>query len=413
MHCLNRLVPFIILFSFFATIWFTFNTTLKDVVANKEENNTDDEDLLSSSIKSFVTKSQYRRRISQSLWNNSTISHHSPLPVIKVQQNQQQQQQQQQQRQQNQQQQNQQQQQQSQQRHHRKEQTLICNGDANFCDKPVNEIMFAAPHNANAALMNGYKILPNHIRILEQAMQAGYRGINIDMAKCKANNSTNLQLIHRLCIFNKRSPHHVFSHINNFLANNPNEVMMIVIEIDFQRGITFPLSDVYNMLQTIPGLVERLYNHPDRFNPFTSNRTAWPTLRELIQVDQRLIIFTYNGESCYFNPRTCPPGIHDWFAYAGETQFVLPTVDAFRNTSYSCEVTRGNNGRLDFIGMNHFLQIPRMGPTSHQVNQYTFLKQRILNCTQFNQNRTMTIVFVDFWGIGDVLQVVKEFNSIL
>lgn len=298
-----------------------------------------------------------------------------------------------------------------QQRNHRQEQTLVCNGLSKLCDKRVNEIMFGTPHNANAALMNGYKILPNHIQTLEKAIKSGYRSINIDMAKC-FENKNSLQLIHGLCVLDKRSPYHVFNHINNFLIHNPNEVIVIVIEIDFQRNIRFPLSDIYAILQTIPGLTERMYSHPDRFNPFTSNRTSWPTLRELIQLDQRIILFTYNGESCYLNPTIiCPIGFHDWFTYSGETQFELPKLGSIRNVSYSCEITRGQNGRLDFIAMNHFLQIPRIGVTTHQLNQYSFLKQRINDCSAFNNNRTINMIIVDFWDKGNVLQAVNDFNS--
>ncbi|MCU0823752.1 MAG: chemotaxis protein CheW [Leptospira sp.] len=156
--------------------------------------------------------------------------------------------------------------------------------------------------------MNGYKALPNHYKSLEASLRAGYRGVQVDISKCcDINKNTRLQLIHASCLLDHRNPVRVFRNINKFLDNNPNEVIMIVLEIDYQRDISFTLGDISNdVIAKVPGFQQRMYSHPDRFNPFIQNKTAWPTLQELIDTDQRIILFTYYAHiRCYDDPTNC------------------------------------------------------------------------------------------------------------
>jgi hypothetical protein len=69
-------------------------------------------------------------------------------------------------------------------RHHRSlgqttEDELLCNGLANLCDIPANNVVYATLHNANTAFVRGSLILKNHVRGVRQALEAGYRGLNL------------------------------------------------------------------------------------------------------------------------------------------------------------------------------------------------------------------------------------------
>lgn len=62
--------------------------------------------------------------------------------------------------------------------------TTCCNGLETNCDLRVNEIMYATLHNAMATFDDGFIFGPNHERQLEGAVEAGYRGINLDLCNC-------------------------------------------------------------------------------------------------------------------------------------------------------------------------------------------------------------------------------------
>lgn len=101
-----------------------------------------------------------------------------------------------------------------------------CNGlDGGFCDFRVNEVMYATTHNANADFETGFLFSPNHNFKLEDSLEAGYRGINVDVCNCGGE----LVLCHGVCSFGLRDIVEVFSGINSFLDENPSEVLVVPI----------------------------------------------------------------------------------------------------------------------------------------------------------------------------------------
>jgi hypothetical protein len=274
-----------------------------------------------------------------------------------------------------------------------------CNGLANLCDLPANGIMYATLHNANAALWNGRWLLPNHKRSLEAAIEAGYRGINVDIGKCNGE----LRLVHGSCLLDTRDPVTVFRNINAFLSNNPNEVIIMPCEINNEAGEAVTLADI-SLAMMEAGFQDRLYAHP----PGPDN--PWPTLRELIDTDKRVLFFHYNGERCSDPSVTCPAGFHDWFQYAAETEYSFLTARQIRDTDRSCVITRGQNGERDFFGLNVFTKKPSVWG-SLQVNSKRFLSQHIEDCAKFNDGLKPNLVLVDYWGLGGVLDAVREYNA--
>ena len=70
-----------------------------------------------------------------------------------------------------------------------------CNGLEGLCDLRVNEVMYATLHNAMATFENGFLFGPNHKFQLEGALEAGYRGLNLDICNCGGE----LQFCHGEC----------------------------------------------------------------------------------------------------------------------------------------------------------------------------------------------------------------------
>jgi len=62
--------------------------------------------------------------------------------------------------------------------------------------------------------------------------------------------------------------------INNFLDENPSEVIVIIYQVNNDVDGQVDLNAFYDKLLLVEGLVEKMYVH---FSPDSS----WPTLREL------------------------------------------------------------------------------------------------------------------------------------
>ncbi len=59
-----------------------------------------------------------------------------------------------------------------------------CNGVGGLCDMRANEIMYATLHNGMSTVENGFFYGANHEFSLEGALEAGYRGLNLDICNC-------------------------------------------------------------------------------------------------------------------------------------------------------------------------------------------------------------------------------------
>jgi hypothetical protein len=277
---------------------------------------------------------------------------------------------------------------------------MRCNGLENLCDLPVNNILFATLHNAMATEQDGF-LFPNHEFQLEGALEAGYRGINIDIGKCNGE----IRLLHETCSLGSRDPVTALTNIGRFLQENPNEVLLINAQINNDSGGEVTIEEMDAGLELIPGLKEQMYAHPGPGTP-------WPTLRELIEANTRVLFFHYNGQFCSDPDITCPSGFHDWFTYAAETQFSFDDVAALDDKVTSCEITRGENGQRDFFGINVFTRVPSETACA-VLNTATFLESHLTECSALNGGLDANLLLVDCWDKGDVLSVVRKYNEAL
>jgi hypothetical protein len=274
--------------------------------------------------------------------------------------------------------------------------TACCNGVESICDSPISDVMFATVHNAMSSSEDGFFIAANNEFSLESSLEAGYRGINIDIGKCNGD----YKLIHTSCLLGQRDPVEVFTNINTFLDDNPTEVLIVTLQI---AEDTADLQEIYAIMQGVDGWVDRMYVH----NP---DAATWPTMQDLITANQRIVFFHFNGPRC--SQVTCPPGFHDWFTYAVEAEFSFNSVEEVQDVAYACAAGRGNGGRRDFFGINAFLSLPSER-AAEQLNAKSFLNGYIDDCTNFNDGLDVNLVFVDFWNQGDLVEVVQLRNEAL
>lgn len=146
-----------------------------------------------------------------------------------------------------------------------------CNGLDGICDLKVNEVLFAATHNSYASSDTQFIFFSNHFKNIKLQLEAGYRGINVDVCNCG-----DLVFCHNTCAV-ARDPKKDFETIVNFLDENESEILLVTMEAKnnaFGGSGSVLVEDVYSILSDVDGLLDYLYIHPDPSVP-------WPTLREL------------------------------------------------------------------------------------------------------------------------------------
>lgn len=126
---------------------------------------------------------------------------------------------------------------------------------------------------------------------------------------------------------------------------------------------------------------------------------------------KRLIIFQHDGGNCDIEG-LCPRGVLSTYTYAFETTYRSRGVDALLNVTNTCLITRGDHRNAFFIS-NHFavnrLKFPDY-EIAEVVNSIQNLHMRLDACQEIVGKR-VNLLAVDFWSVGDVLEVVTSYNE--
>jgi len=279
-----------------------------------------------------------------------------------------------------------------------------CNGIQGLCDLPANKIMYGSLHNGGSSSEDGFLLAGNHQYPLEEALEAGYRGVNLDLGICGTDDKMEMKIIHGKCRFGSRDPLEVFTNIGTFLRNNPREVVLMPIEVVKDDEGNAPTLQQINDVMIEADIIDLMYQHD-----VTEADKDWPTLQQLIDRNERLLFFYYNSDDC--NRQRCPDKFQEWFRYAAENRFSYEDVDAIRDTDNSCPAARGLQGNFKFFGLNLFVTNPLPSRKAAQtINSKEFLENQIRTCTE-KSGLDVNVLFVDFWSDGDVVEVVQLENQ--
>jgi hypothetical protein len=284
-----------------------------------------------------------------------------------------------------------------------------CNGLIGLCDLGPDDILFAGIHNAHSSTEDGYYIVPNHLYNVLASLDYGFRALNFDIGIC----NDEIVFVHGTCKIGTSDPITTFSGINDWLNNHPTEVILIPIQVVNELEKPVDLDELYNLLDTIDGFTSKMYQKVAS--------ESWPDLRTMIASDKRIIFFLYNAnKSCSAgitstnttNAYVCPPGFHDWFAFAGESKFDFDDETELMDKAVACNITRGRT-KGPFYGVNDFLKIPSKSIQSTVLNTKSFLQDHIAMCSYVNNGLDVNVVFVDFWSEGSLPEVVQLHNTAL
>jgi hypothetical protein len=305
--------------------------------------------------------------------------------------------------------------------------TDACNGDRALCGRRLDEVVFAGAHNSmSAAELDGWlfpnqelgsvSLLGHGIRALlfdvhngvpiggavrtevddEKASRAKFeRAVGkeaLDAAMRIRDRLTGAPtgpraayLCHGFCEIGASPLVPMLEGVRDFLVQNPGEVLVVVIE-DY-----VPPQDIAAAFRE-SGL--------ERFVFRGAVGPPWPTLREMIDSDQRLVVF---GE----NDAHGVPWYHPAFETFQETPYTFHTP-----AELSCRPNRGGTAGTLFQ-LNHWIETtPAPKPSNAAiVNAHDFLLARARQCQQ-ERGRLPNILAVDFAMTGDVVGVAAELNGL-
>ena len=255
-----------------------------------------------------------------------------------------------------------------------------CNGSAALCDRRYDEVAYATTHNAYNASDEGFQ-LANQTHGVTRQLEDGVRGLMLDTY----DQGGEVLVYHG--IYDDFLGHarlaDVLSEIAGFLAEHPGEVVTIIFETYASPESTLAAFEESSAIDYV------LAHTPGE---------AWPTLAEMIERDERLVVFTDRDG-----------GAFDWY---------MPVWDHARETPYAagspeeleCLGGRGDE-RAALLIFNHFLTAISGSPSlAEMINHDPLLGPRVAEC-EAALTQQANFITVDFYEIGDTLAVTDRLNA--
>jgi hypothetical protein len=301
-----------------------------------------------------------------------------------------------------------------------------CNGAAALCERRLDEVVLPGTHNAMASADVPTWLFPNQERGIGAQLADGVRALLIDVhagfpvgdrVRTDLEGSTmreraelmlgaqgtaaamrirdrlvggeagprGIYLCHAFCELGALPLDGELRTVHDFLVAHPTEVLAIVIE-DYvappEIAAAFERS----------GLARFVYRGPPG---------PWPTLREMIARDERVVVLLESG-------RPGVPWLRPAFDVLQETPYAFHAV----TDTLSCAPNRGGRAGSLFQ-LNHWIEgTPAPKPSSAAaVNAYDYLLRRAERCAAA-RGRRPNILAVDFYRTGDVLRVARTLNGL-
>ena len=273
---------------------------------------------------------------------------------------------------------------------------LVCNGLAVLCERTYDNVTFPETHNAFATHEDGiYYPASNHRTGLGAQWDAGMRAFMLDThyADAEDPNPNGVRFCHgdgdgaiSPCIYGSVDAVDWLSELNGRMAEAPSDVVTLLIENYVQP------SDLAHVLEEAE-LFDMAYIH--------QLDTPWPTLRELIENNHRLVVFWEQATD------EKHPYFHDFLTFGWTTDYAEDSKEEM-----DCSPHRGD-AEQEVYHMNNWLSGP-FGLSSpndaEDTNDPEFLIERSIECWEMHGKRP-TFIAVDWWEDGDVVAAALAVNQ--
>jgi hypothetical protein len=313
-------------------------------------------------------------------------------------------------------------------RHRRRIPIATCNGFAALCDRPLNQVSFAASHNSMSAAADHF-INANQLRGMVSQLRYGIRAFLIDdyygvpsagfvrtvldkkhvpRAELERragkpavdalehltrgagfpppnSKGKHIYLCHVFCEAGYIDMTRALTGVRRWMEDHPNEVLIFFIED------TVTPQDAATVFAKA-GLTRYLYAH--------KREDPWPTLRTMIATGQRLFVLSENFKASGI------PWYHDGFDLVQETPYHFGSP-----RELNCRPNRGTPNSPLFL-LNHWIDTGKPSPgEARHVNRFDYLLLRARQC-QRERGLLPNMVAVDWYDRGDLLGVVNVLNDL-
>jgi len=311
-----------------------------------------------------------------------------------------------------------------------------CNGHAELCDRPFDQVVLPATHNSMSAPLPGW-FSSQQDRPIDRQLEDGVRGFLIDThygvklengrVKTDLEDAQNVArqqyadelgpkavdsaleirdklgfagggereifLCHTFCELGATKFASVLEDLRDFLSNNPHEVVVVV-----NQDAVEP-ADVVRAFDDA-GLTEFVYRG--------GVAGPWPTLEEMIERNERLVVLAEERA-----------GTAPWYQLAygeavQETPFSFSKAADLTERSRVDETCKPNRGprSAPLMLINHWVSTdPAPLPSNaKKVNARDPLLRRAKRCEEV-RGRVPNLVAVDFYRQGELVRVVDELNE--
>jgi hypothetical protein len=311
-----------------------------------------------------------------------------------------------------------------------------CNGHVELCDRSLEDVALAATHNSMSVPLPGWYSSMQEAPIADQ-LHDGIRGLLIDTHYAdrlpngklrtyfgtraeehaaaaqdgvspeavdaalrlrdrlgfEGEGERGMYLCHTFCELGATALEPMLRDLRTFLVSHPDDVV-VVINQDYVTPADFvkAVDDA--------GLGELAYRGPV---------DHWPTLREMIDSDQRIVFLAENhaGAAPWYHLAYERITMETPFGFSRPEQLTAPA-----NLAASCRQNRGPAEAPIFL-VNHWITTDPVPLPSNaaKVNAYDPLLARMRECRRVRRHFP-NLVAVDFYREGDLFQVVDTLNGV-
>jgi hypothetical protein len=304
----------------------------------------------------------------------------------------------------------------------------VCNGHPELCDRRFDQVALATTHNSMSGGDIADWMFPNQEKGIRAQLEDGIRGFLIDIhygvpvgervktllddeaaarAKYeevlgkeavdaamrmrdrmvgKESGERDVYMGHGFCELGATRFVTALEQMYEFLAVNPGEVIVIIIQDE----------------EVAPADVAACFERSglDRLVYRGAVTPPWPTLREMIDSDQRVVVLAENNTEGV-------PWYHPAFEVFQETPYGFKKPSELSNKPNR----GGTSGSL--LLMNHWIETaPTPLPSNAElINAYDFLLKRARAC-RTQRGMIPNLVAVDFYKSGDLMRVVDALNGV-